>query len=52
MLELIVVGDGAVVFCFTEATSNDILPPAAVCQSGVEGRVADDCAVIGWAVGD
>jgi hypothetical protein len=52
MLELIVVGDGAVVFCFTESTSNAILPPAAVCQSGIGDWVTCDCAAGGCEVGD
>ena len=32
---MIVAGDGAVVSCFTEATSNSILPPASICHSGI-----------------
>ena len=46
MLELIVVGDGAVVFCFTEATSNAILPPAAVLPVTVSGNWVDRTIVL------
>ena len=52
MLEFTLVRDGGVVSCLTEATSNSILPPAAVCQSGTFDEVAGDCAASAWGVAD